>query len=427
MSANANPAQASQHSCRALIVEDSAPERMRLSAVLAKLGYQVSEASDGLEALAHLEDSGQPVNIVISDWRMPAVDGIELCRRIKTSSELAPYFILLTGQRTVNDLVAAMDAGADDFIAKPFAVEELRVRLAAGRRVTDLRESLCQNNRELKKALAEKQNALTQIRDDLAAAETLQRALLPDPSSLPGSISVLHYFRGASGVAGDAYNIVPVSENTIAFYLIDVSGHGIKSAMLSFYATQLLTNASKQPGSIVSRVPSRVAAALNERLLAEVGGTDYLTMIYGILNTETGHGTFCQAGHPNPFITSPENPSPRPLGTNGFAIGMFEHATYDDVCFHLGARESLVITSDGIFAHQTDSGQPLTTNHLSMLLDRIAYLPIEAQQQQLTATLNNFLEGQELEDDVSVMVIRRSGSSTTRPAVSESECAEAQL
>ncbi|MBU2955895.1 PP2C family protein-serine/threonine phosphatase [Marinobacter sp. F3R08] len=408
-----------------LVVEDSISERVRLIAMLGKLDYRVIEAVNGLEALAYLEK--EHVDIVISDWRMPGMNGFELCKQVKATADLAPYFILLTGQKTVHDLVAAMDAGADDFIAKPFAVEELRVRMNAGRRVINLRHRLCEKNQQLRLSLARESETLVQLKDDLMAAETLQRALLPDPTSLPDGITMLHYFKGASGVAGDAYNVIALSPTMIAFYLIDVSGHGIRSAMLSFYATQLLSNTSKPVnGSDLPPVPSQVAQELNQRFLAEFDDGDYLTMVYGILNLENGQGCFCQAGHPNPFVLGSESGAPAILGGPGFPIGMLAEATYEDVPFELKPGQRLIVTSDGLFSCRMKSGNLLTKEHLAGLLNRIAQLPSAHQQTKLSSTLDSFIAAQELEDDISAMMIERALEPATPACPSTpSECVPA--
>lgn len=116
---------------KVLVVEDSRVERMRLQAVLQSMGLAVIAAENAAEALRFLKK--HPVDIVLSDWRMPGVNGLDLCQRLAADHDLGrPYFIMLTGQSAGADLIAAMDSGADDFIAKPAWREELRVRLQAG-------------------------------------------------------------------------------------------------------------------------------------------------------------------------------------------------------------------------------------------------------------------------------------------------------
>lgn len=116
---------------KVLLVEDSGAERMRMQVVLQNMGLAVIATENATEALRLLKKN--TVDIVLSDWRMPGVTGLELCQRLAAEPAYGrPYFIMLTGQNAGADLIAAMDSGADDFIAKPVWGEELRVRLQAG-------------------------------------------------------------------------------------------------------------------------------------------------------------------------------------------------------------------------------------------------------------------------------------------------------
>ncbi|WP_320837555.1 response regulator [Zhongshania sp.] len=114
-----------------LVVEDNRVERMRLQAVLQSMGMAPILAENATEALRFIKK--RKVDIVLSDWLMPGMTGLEFCQRLAEDEDLGrPYFIMLTGRNASVDLIAAMDAGADDYIAKPAWREELRVRLQAG-------------------------------------------------------------------------------------------------------------------------------------------------------------------------------------------------------------------------------------------------------------------------------------------------------
>lgn len=115
-----------------LIVEDIIPEKARLEAILRKEGYFTYSARNGKDAIPILDT--HPIGLIISDWRMPVMNGMELLSQIKLRFTSQPYFIVLTGQNAIYDLAAALDAGADDYINKPFSGEELCARVKAGSR-----------------------------------------------------------------------------------------------------------------------------------------------------------------------------------------------------------------------------------------------------------------------------------------------------
>src|SRR5215469_9148361 len=127
---------------RVLAAEDNPVFQSMLRAMLAKWGYDPVVARDGLEAWKAL-DSDDPPRLAILDWMMPGMDGVDICRRVRASGrEPYIYIVLLTARTEAKDLIMGMEAGADDYLRKPFAAEELRVRMRAGRRILDLQQQL---------------------------------------------------------------------------------------------------------------------------------------------------------------------------------------------------------------------------------------------------------------------------------------------
>ncbi len=138
---------------KVLIADDDSVSRRLLENYLQKWGYDVTVASNGLEAW-QLFEQGE-FQIVLSDWMMPELDGLELIRRIRSNSQSNyAYTILLTSRSHKDDLVTGMEAGADEFVNKPFDKDELRVRLRAGERIIRLEMALKEQNRALREAQA---------------------------------------------------------------------------------------------------------------------------------------------------------------------------------------------------------------------------------------------------------------------------------
>ncbi len=136
-----------------LIAEDAHVSRRLLERHLQAWGHEVVAAIDGADAWQRFSE--EAFSIVISDWMMPEMDGLELVRHIRASQRPGyVYIILLTAKSQTEDMVEGMEAGADDFIAKPFERDELRVRLRAGERIIQLEQTLAQQNRELRETQA---------------------------------------------------------------------------------------------------------------------------------------------------------------------------------------------------------------------------------------------------------------------------------
>ena len=139
---------------RALIADDDRGTTAILAKSLGRWNFDVTVAHDGGEAWELLKAAEDP-SLAILDWMMPTLDGLELCRRIRQDTDRAHmYVILLTGRDSRADLVAGLDAGADDYLVKPFDLEELRARVHVGIRVLTLQERLAAQVAELQSALS---------------------------------------------------------------------------------------------------------------------------------------------------------------------------------------------------------------------------------------------------------------------------------
>lgn len=136
-----------------LIAEDDLTSRRRLEVILTKWGYEVVSCSDGKQAWERLQDACAP-KLAILDWIMPEIEGIEVCRRLRELDTQKPvYVILLTSQNEKENIVRGLDAGADDYIIKPFEPGELQARIRVGCRVLQLQEKLDNRIKELQDSL----------------------------------------------------------------------------------------------------------------------------------------------------------------------------------------------------------------------------------------------------------------------------------
>lgn len=140
---------------RILVADDDAVHRRRLESHLAKWGHEVVTTDNGSEALEILQGEHAP-QLALLDWMMPGMDGPEICGKLHAGPSRSPaYIILVTARDRSEDIVAGLDSGAEDYIAKPFNPEELRARLQVGVRVVELRDLLMARVKELEQALAQ--------------------------------------------------------------------------------------------------------------------------------------------------------------------------------------------------------------------------------------------------------------------------------
>jgi len=140
---------------RILIAEDDAVSRKILEAKLAKWGYSVVATCDGNEAWHFLKQQDAP-ELAILDWMMPGMDGPEVCRMLRTLSKPDPtYVLLLTARDRREDILEGLQAGADDYVIKPFDPDELQARVQVGVRIVSLQRALAERVRELEAALSQ--------------------------------------------------------------------------------------------------------------------------------------------------------------------------------------------------------------------------------------------------------------------------------
>ena len=138
---------------RVLVAEDDLVTRRYLAGLLAKWGYDVTSVDDGECACEMLQQEDGP-SLALLDWMMPGMDGVEICRRVRSRVRGRPvYLVLLTGRAQQADVVHGLEAGADDYLIKPFDHAELRSRLRVGERVLDMAEQLQARVAELVRAL----------------------------------------------------------------------------------------------------------------------------------------------------------------------------------------------------------------------------------------------------------------------------------
>src|SRR5579872_4556954 len=159
-----------------LIADDSIVSRHLLEATLHSWGYDVIAACDGMEALEFLQKPDAPA-LAILDWMMPGLTGPEVCKRIRQHArEPYTYILLLTSKSLKEDLIEGMEAGADDYITKPFDQHELKVRLRSGTRIIDLQRELVAAQEELREQATK--DFLTRIWNRSSILDILQRELV---------------------------------------------------------------------------------------------------------------------------------------------------------------------------------------------------------------------------------------------------------
>jgi phosphoserine phosphatase RsbU/P len=301
----------------ALVVEDDEDIRDLLVRTLERDGFTVSGAPSGTAAV-ELARSIDPA-LVTLDVNLPGMDGLEVCRQLREQS--SAYVIMISARSAEDDKLAGLDAGADDYLSKPFSPRELRARVAA---------------------LFRRPRGPIQEESDLERAVEVQRGLLPDvPPEMPG-YEVAACFHPSRMVGGDLYDW-NLQAGQLHLLLADAMGKGMGAAMIAAGVRSAFRSVSSLPG--LTSAFNHAAQSLTSSL--ENSGS-YVTVCKVRLNPATGRFSYVDAGHGIAAVVPSDGGAPRRLRPCGPPVGLWGENQWTSEREDILPGESLVLVSDGV-------------------------------------------------------------------------------
>jgi phosphoserine phosphatase RsbU/P len=317
---------------RILVIDDDLTVLKIIQRALQHQGHEVVVAANGKEGLEQALQI-QPA-LIICDWMMPYVDGLEVCRQIKANPHLSTtFFILLTSRVGLDDRIEGLNTGADDFLAKPIEITELQARVRAGLRLHQVNQDL-QTQKQLLEA-------------ELAEAAAYVQALLPRP--LVGEVSIDARFIPSRQLGGDCFDYFWLDPDYLVVYLLDVSGHGLAAALPSILVLNLLRSQSLPNVNFYQ--PQDVLKGLNDTFQMSSQNEKYFTIWYGVYNRAKRQLTYASAGHPPAVLIASADceTQTQQLRTPSLPIGMLPEVTFTCNRCQIPANSTLYIFSDGIY------------------------------------------------------------------------------
>jgi len=260
-----------------------------------------------------------------------------------------------------------------------------------------------------KEELVELINAYASVTDDLQLAAKLQADLLPDPIETQ-RIAALGYLQPAKYVAGDAYDYFMLSDDVFAFYVIDVEGHGTASAMTSFaihsqlnpkydgICSRNVSNFSTHAEAVCATVSD-----LNSTFYNQNAVNKYFTMIYGLIDLNSGVVTCCQAGHPAIVMCSDGNATE--IGEGGFPVGTLEDPEFHACTYTMQRGDRIVVYSDGAIECFSDKNEAFGKDRLLTLLGETSNDSQDNCVSSVRQSLLTWNGGDGFTDDVTLLLI----------------------
>jgi sigma-B regulation protein RsbU (phosphoserine phosphatase) len=391
-----------------LVVDDSRAQRRVLSLALARGGYRVTEADSGISALALCRET--QFDIVLSDWMMPGMNGLDFCREFKALPRNGyGYFVLLTSKSEKGEIADGLDCGADDFLAKPVNSDELRARLRAGERILGMHSELVEKNRLIGATLDELQKVYDSLDRDLIEARKLQQTLVRERFRDYGRGEVSALLRPSGHVGGDLVGFFEINSDRVGVYSVDVSGHGVASAMMTARLSGLLSGSTPDQnvaltvgihGERDAHPPEAVAARLNKMMFDEIQVEQYFTLAYADIDLRTGRTKLVQAGHPHPALLR-KSGAIEYIGDGGMPIGLIPGADYEGVEVQLNKGDRLFLVSDGVTECPSPEGEELGEDGLTRILKANFDMANPALLEALVWDLAAYYGDEDFPDDVS--------------------------
>ena len=407
---------------RVMVVDDSRVQRKILTTQLARAGYQVTEAASVEEALPLCAENAP--DIVISDWVMPGLSGLDFCRALRAQKhESYTYFILLTSKTETAEVAHGLDGGADDFLTKPVTGDELRARIAAGDRIIRMERELTDNNRLLTEALTELRLINDSVNRDLVEARKLQQSLVRERFRKFGPVQVSLLLQPSGHIGGDLVGFFAIDAARVGVYALDVSGHGITSALMTARLAGYLSPSSPEQNIAIEELPGgsyrplppgQVVEHLNQLVLDEMETEHYFTLLLADVDLASGRVRMAQAGHPHPLVQRRDGTITQ-SGPGGLPVGLVPGASYDEFETVLAPGDRLMIFSDGIVECPSPSGDLLAEEGLETLVRDMREISGPALLETLLWKLSHFADDGDFPDDISAILLEYHGAPDDPP------------
>ncbi|HEV3270888.1 MAG TPA: SpoIIE family protein phosphatase [Candidatus Methylacidiphilales bacterium] len=378
---------------RILIVDHDRLSREILARNLQREGYGVEFEEEGTRALERLREGN--FDLALWEVELPGLSGLEMLKRARNDAVLLHIpVVLLSEVKDAETVIRCIEAGADDYLPKPFNPALLKARIRASMERKNLRD---QEQRLLGRIKAYQER----ISGELADATTYLMSLLPERLREPFTTD--WRFIPSSELGGDTFGYHWIDEDHFALYLLDVCGHGVGAALLSVTALNVIRSHALSGADF--RNPSEVLRAANQVFPMERQNNRYFTLWYGVYRRSTRTLTYGSGGHPPALLFEPGAAAPKKLAARGMMVGGMPNSRYTSQACEIAAGSRLFLFCDGVYEITLPEGRMYTLDEFAGLLGKLpADAPVDLDA--VVAQIYELRGSRELEDDLSLIAIQ---------------------
>jgi sigma-B regulation protein RsbU (phosphoserine phosphatase) len=400
-----------------LVVDDS-PENIDLLGDVLKHDYKVKIALTGEKALK-IAGSENPPDIILLDIMMPAMDGYEVCRRLKSNDKTQNIpVIFVTSMSEVEDETKGLEAGAIDYITKPISPAIVKARVKNHLELKDAREYLKNENEilelrveertrevlDLQRVEFELRSAQEKVENELNIAAQIQRSILPsDFPAFPehDEFDLYAMMTPAREVGGDFYDFFFVDDDHLAVIIADVADKGVPAALFMMISRTIFRSIARQ-----SKSPSQVLTETND-LLCEGNDTGmFVTAFLAYYHLPTGRLTYSNGGHNPALLFGPDGVCRELDHKHGPALGVMPGLLYKEDMDTLESGQVLVICTDGVTEACSPDDELFGVDRFTQLVCSCESLKLSQMFNRIDKDLKEFQQGN-LFDDITVLALKR--------------------
>lgn len=370
-----------------LVVDDSVLIRELIGACLFSAGYSnIQYSKDGKEALGSVER--EVPDLIILDLEMPVMDGFEVCKALRSKPETRNVPILIqSGRDTAADITRAFEYGASDMVVKPIKKYEILARTKV--------------HLENKLFVARLEAFHDRVASELEQARRLQLDICPTPTELNEyrqrlNLNIGWHYEPSSELGGDIGGIFPISDNKVAFYIADFSGHGVAAALNTFRMQTWLASSTH-----LYATPDKLLGKLNSFLHRNLASGSYATMMFFCLDLNKQELSYAAAGSQPPLIQDPENSNDFHLASShGMPLGLRPTWDYEEIKIPFGENCKIMLYSDALVEVKTSDNSFLGDEGLRNEVNNLwnANLDPEEILKSLVSSFHRRLQDEEADD-----------------------------